>query len=55
MVDVPVSESLIQQFRESTKIRVHPYFLGAKGTEVRVEKGGVRIDLQEAGGPRASA
>lgn len=50
---VPVSRELVRQLRENTRLAVHPFFLGAEGTEVTIVRetfGGGRVSI---GDPRA--
>jgi sigma-B regulation protein RsbU (phosphoserine phosphatase) len=36
---VPVSRGFVKQIRENTGLAVHPFFLGAEGTEVTINRG----------------
>ncbi|HEX8160525.1 MAG TPA: SpoIIE family protein phosphatase [Pyrinomonadaceae bacterium] len=50
---VPVGRELVRQLREATGLAVHPFFLGAEGTEVAIVRetfGGGKVSI---GDPRA--
>jgi sigma-B regulation protein RsbU (phosphoserine phosphatase) len=50
---VPVSRELVRQLRENTGLAVHPFFLGAEGTEVTVVRETFGAGSISIGNPRA--
>jgi sigma-B regulation protein RsbU (phosphoserine phosphatase) len=50
---VPVSRELVRQLRENTGLAVHPFFLGAEGTEVTVVRETFGAGKVSIGDPRA--
>ncbi|MFN2597041.1 MAG: PP2C family protein-serine/threonine phosphatase [Pyrinomonadaceae bacterium] len=53
LVSVPVSRAFVERLREDTGLAVHPFFLGAEGTEVRVNRGGLGTSYASIGDERA--
>lgn len=53
VVVVPVSRAFVGRLREDTGLAVHPFFLGAEGTEVRVNRGGLGTSYASIGDERA--
>ncbi|MFL6230067.1 MAG: PP2C family protein-serine/threonine phosphatase [Pyrinomonadaceae bacterium] len=50
---VPVSRAFVRQIRENTGLAVHPFFLGAEGTEVTINRGGLGTSYASIGDARA--
>jgi sigma-B regulation protein RsbU (phosphoserine phosphatase) len=53
LVVVPVSRALVRQLRDDTGLAVHPFFLGAKGTQVTINRGGLGTSYVSIGSERA--
>ncbi|MDT7605203.1 MAG: phosphoserine phosphatase RsbU/P, partial [Acidobacteriota bacterium] len=50
---VPVSRAFVKQIRANTGLAVHPFFLGAEGTEVTINRGGLGTSYAAIGNTRA--
>ena len=48
LLAVPFDRPLIQRYRDTTGLRIHPFFLGASGEDFDVKVGFTRTDLSEA-------
>ncbi|MFN2482723.1 MAG: PP2C family protein-serine/threonine phosphatase [Pyrinomonadaceae bacterium] len=53
LLSVPMSRELVRQLRENTGLAVHPFFLGAEGTEVTVVRETLGAGKVSIGDPRA--
>jgi sigma-B regulation protein RsbU (phosphoserine phosphatase) len=53
LIVVPVSRAFVKQLRENTGLAVHPFFLGAEGTEVTINRGGLGTSSVSIGSERA--
>jgi phosphoserine phosphatase RsbU/P len=53
LVTVPVSRASVARLRENTGVVVHPYFLGAEGTEIVVRPGWFGLNSASIGDPAA--